>query len=163
MRSPAGGCASETLIAGADEADVRVTRALLHTVAVVMRARGISPSRSAGRRSHSEQRGRDEAHRAIRRRLRASPAIKTLKIPEILLDHGFKSHISSAYLNENPDCAALPSREAKEERRRREARRVRKDSPGRGSFRAGARNLAYFTVRSPTENGSCGENARGRR
>ena len=44
------------------------------------------------------------------RRLRASPAIKTLKVPSILLDHGFKSHILSAYLNENPDCAALPKR-----------------------------------------------------
>lgn len=39
-----------------------------------------------------------------RRRLCASPAIKTLKVTSILLDHDFKSHIPSAYLNENPDC-----------------------------------------------------------
>lgn len=48
-------------------------------------------------------------HHAIQR-LRVSPAIKTLKIPEILPDHGFKSHILSAYLNENPDCTTLSNR-----------------------------------------------------
>lgn len=42
-----------------------------------------------------------------RRRLCAPPAIKTLKVTSILLDHDFKSHIPSAYLNENPDCAVL--------------------------------------------------------
>jgi len=63
--------------------------------------------------SHSEQwisTRRSGSHDVTARRLRASPAIKTLKVPSILLDHGFKSHVLSAYLNENPDCAALPKR-----------------------------------------------------
>ena len=61
-------------------------------------------------------------HDVTARRLRASPpAIKTLKVPSILLDHDFKSHILSAYLNENPDCAALPKRrEARCDRESRE-------------------------------------------
>lgn len=87
--------------------------------------------------SHSEQwisMRRGGAMR--RRRSRASPAIKTLRVSSILLNHDFKSHIPSAYLNENPDCVAFPKHE--------EARCVR-----------GSRNVCYTNRQNNTTYGKC--------
>lgn len=90
-----------------------------------------SAFRSCEHGSHSEQWISTRRCGALRR-LRASPAIKTLKVPSILLDHGFKSHIPSAYLNENPDCAALPKR-------------------GEARCARGSRNICYTQKISHTE------------
>lgn len=99
---------------------VRITRALLHHRCDAMQSRernlllDLSGVHKVIRVNNEV--AREARHRAIRR-LRVSPAIRTLKIPEILLDHGFKSHILSAYLNEYPDCAALSNRGSGEARR----------------------------------------------
>lgn len=90
-----------------------ITRVLLHhrnVDAMQSRERNLLLDLRSGTESfESTMKSHEARHRAIRR-LRVSRAIKTLKIPEILSDHGFKSHILSAYLNENPDCTALSNR-----------------------------------------------------